>query len=164
MYKRKRIGSNTEPCGTPVLSRVELELDWLFNVTINDISVIHVTAHRCAGGPKKKLDLRSGSHVARSVYCQYERFDTCRLDKNETVCVLCFHSSLISEEETDYHSAGGWSDWGQWTSCTVPCGSGIRSRERTCDNPKPKPHYPCYGEPMEEVRLLFYAVSATMAI
>ena len=40
-----------------------VELDWLFNVTINDISVIYVTAHRCAGGLKKKLDLRSGSHA-----------------------------------------------------------------------------------------------------
>ena len=40
-----------------------VELNWLFNVTINDISVIHVTAHRCAGGLKKKLDLRSGSHA-----------------------------------------------------------------------------------------------------
>ena len=29
-------------------------VNWLFNVTINDISVIHVTAHRCAGGLKKK--------------------------------------------------------------------------------------------------------------
>ena len=36
------------------------EVNWLFNVTINNISVIHVTAHRCAGGLKKKLDLRSG--------------------------------------------------------------------------------------------------------
>ena len=35
------------------------EVNWLFNVTINDISVIYVTAHRCAGG-LKKLDLRSG--------------------------------------------------------------------------------------------------------
>ena len=26
------------------------EVNWLFNVTINDISVIYVTAHRCAGG------------------------------------------------------------------------------------------------------------------
>ena len=26
----------------------------LLNVTCNDISVIYVTAHRCAGGPKKK--------------------------------------------------------------------------------------------------------------
>ena len=39
---------------------------WLFNVTINDISVIYVTAHRCAGGLKKKmLDLRSGSQRHR---------------------------------------------------------------------------------------------------
>ena len=36
-------------------------VNWLFNVTINDISVIYVTAHRCAGGLKKKLDLRSDS-------------------------------------------------------------------------------------------------------
>ena len=37
----------------------------VFNVTINDISVIYVTAHRCAGGLKKKLDLRSGSQRHR---------------------------------------------------------------------------------------------------
>ena len=38
---------------------------WLFNVTYNDISVIYVTAHRCAGGLKKKLNLRSGSQRHR---------------------------------------------------------------------------------------------------
>ena len=36
---------------------------WFLNVTIKDISVIQVTAHRCVGGLKKKLDLRSGSHA-----------------------------------------------------------------------------------------------------
>ena len=40
-------------------------MNWLFNVTINDISVIYVTAHRCAGGLTKKLDLRSGSQRHR---------------------------------------------------------------------------------------------------
>ena len=30
------------------------EVNWLFNVTINNISVIHVTSHRCAGELKKK--------------------------------------------------------------------------------------------------------------
>ena len=40
-------------------------VNWLFNVTINDISVIYVTAHRCAGGPKKTLDIRSGSQCHR---------------------------------------------------------------------------------------------------
>ena len=29
------------------------EVNWFFNVTINDISVIYVTAHICAGGLKK---------------------------------------------------------------------------------------------------------------
>ena len=41
-----------------------LMLNWLFNVTINDISVIYVTAHRCAGG-LKKFDLRAGSQHHR---------------------------------------------------------------------------------------------------
>ena len=35
-------------------------VNWLFNVTINDISVVYVTAHRRAGG-LKKLDLWSES-------------------------------------------------------------------------------------------------------
>ena len=34
-------------------------------IIINDISVIYVTARRCAGGLKKKLDLRSGSQRHR---------------------------------------------------------------------------------------------------
>ena len=37
-------------------------MNWLFNVTINDISVIYVTAHRCAG--RLKLDLQSGPNVS----------------------------------------------------------------------------------------------------
>ena len=39
-------------------------VELVFNVTINDISVIYVTAHRCAGG-LKKLDQRSGSQRHR---------------------------------------------------------------------------------------------------
>ena len=39
-------------------------VNWLFNITINAISVIYVTAHRCASG-LKKLDLRSGSQQHR---------------------------------------------------------------------------------------------------
>ena len=43
----------------------ESEWDWLFNVTCIGISVIYVTAHRCAGGLKKKMNLRSGSQRQR---------------------------------------------------------------------------------------------------
>ena len=38
-------------------------MNLLLKVTFNDISFIHVTAHRCAGGLKKKLDLRLGSYA-----------------------------------------------------------------------------------------------------
>ena len=34
--------------------------DWLLNAPCNDISVIYVKAHRCAGGLKKKMDQRRG--------------------------------------------------------------------------------------------------------
>ena len=44
------------------ISKRVSEWVWLFNVTFNDISVIYVTANRCAGG-LKKLNLRSGSHA-----------------------------------------------------------------------------------------------------
>ena len=43
---------------------VMVNCNCLFNVTINDISVIYVTAHRCAGG-LKKFDLRLNSQRHR---------------------------------------------------------------------------------------------------
>ena len=32
---------------------------------------------------------------------------------------------------------GGWSEYGEWSSCTVSCEQGTRTRSRNCDNPPP---------------------------
>ncbi|XP_060586448.1 uncharacterized protein LOC132742139, partial [Ruditapes philippinarum] len=47
---------------------------------------------------------------------------------------------------------GGWTDWGQWSTCSVTCGDGLKSRSRTCTNPAPSPlgKY-CDGDPIEVV-------------
>lgn len=41
---------------------------------------------------------------------------------------------------------GGFSDWSQWTTCTLTCGSGTSERARSCTNPVPQHGgAPCSG-------------------
>ena len=32
---------------------------------------------------------------------------------------------------------GGWSDFGDWSKCSVDCGDGVQTRSRSCNNPAP---------------------------
>ncbi|XP_052216175.1 hemicentin-1-like isoform X2 [Dreissena polymorpha] len=42
---------------------------------------------------------------------------------------------------------GAWSAWNEWGSCSVTCGTGLRRRDRACDNPWPSMGgNPCFGD------------------
>ncbi|EDO49202.1 predicted protein, partial [Nematostella vectensis] len=45
---------------------------------------------------------------------------------------------------------GGFSEWGNYTECSVTCGGGTQMRLRTCTNPQPaNGGRPCLGETTE---------------
>ena len=45
---------------------------------------------------------------------------------------------FLFERNIDFLSVdGGFSLWSAWTDCSQTCGTGTKSRTRTCDNPVP---------------------------
>ncbi|KAM4677962.1 LOW QUALITY PROTEIN: SCO-spondin-like [Discoglossus pictus] len=62
-------------------------------------------------------------------------------DREEQPCNL----ELCSE-------SGHWGEWSPWTDCTKSCGPGVRTRNRTCDSPKPRGGGDYCEGPISEVK------------
>lgn len=66
--------------------------------------------------------------------------------KRVQVWTCIFHIELVSDWMTVSTSFsllslavhGRWSEWAKWSDCDLPCGGGIRQRNRTCSAPPPK--------------------------
>ncbi|XP_063430492.1 A disintegrin and metalloproteinase with thrombospondin motifs 16-like isoform X2 [Mytilus trossulus] len=66
---------------------------------------------------------------------------------------ICFGGTCVDWSEAQLINpevrAGGWSDWGTWTTCSRTCGRGMIYRRRICNNPTPKNSANCDGNEYE---------------
>ena len=55
------------------------------------------------------------------------------------VVIIFFHSWFYNTSLFSCNQVNGvWSDWTNWSRCSVTCGGGARSRFRSCSNPAPR--------------------------
>ena len=81
-----------------------------------------------------------------SNWLSWSHWEKCKqINKSDDESCLCRNrkcsgTSCIKKLETEVVNCtahGGWSDWTPWSSCSVTCGKGIKTRSRSCTNPQP---------------------------
>jgi len=63
----------------------------------------------------------------------------------------CLEDGSGCHDPSFLNADGDWSDWSTWSECSNRCGSGVQSRQRSCDNPRPVGSgLDCSGSAVEE--------------
>ena len=82
------------------------------------------------------------------------RFDL-QLCSSKRLLIVFKGINLLSSKDVVYYPGvdGGFSRWGFWSECSVSCGLGTQTRNRTCTHPPPHGPYgaDCDG-PLQETR------------
>ncbi|XP_035657358.1 deleted in malignant brain tumors 1 protein-like [Branchiostoma floridae] len=97
-----------------------------FNIHIGDSGT--VTANPKCGGDHR-IDLGQPS-ISVSCRGMMGRYVGIRLIGSHRVMSLC-------EVQVFSPVDGGWTDWSPWSACSVTCGVGEQTRDRSCTNPAP---------------------------
>ncbi|XP_052103565.1 uncharacterized protein LOC127737073 [Mytilus californianus] len=110
----------------------------------------------CDGFPKEYTGCEEEKCKVLGYWSPWGTWDVCSVTCGEGVSFkrrICFGQSVNDDEqvicigdESENKTCqedpcpvdGGWSNWNEWDKCSLPCGGGIQTRNRSCNDPLPQ--------------------------
>ncbi|CAG2224126.1 HMCN [Mytilus edulis] len=110
----------------------------------------------CDGFPKEYTGCEEEKCQVIGYWSPWGTWDACSVTCDTGISFkrrICFGQSVNDDEQvicigdgTENKTCqndpcpvdGGWSNWNEWDKCSLPCGGGIQTRNRSCNNPVPQ--------------------------